>query len=561
MKNKLKAIFMSILLLASIIVPGLASVKSVSADETIPDKVNVTVHKRVFDSETPAPTQNTGNIMSDFGGDALPNVGFTVYDITDEYIKEVSGSTAEDATAALVEKYTNATPANVAADQKLTDKNGDVTFSGLDTKAGNEFKTYIILETKSPSAIVEKAAPIVLTMPVYAYDANGQVTTNVLSDIHVYPKNAENNDNYEGKISKELVDDTVHHHTNWTGLGAINDTVLSPRVGRLLQYEVTYHVPSSTIFAENSGIEIVDDPGVGIVLPEQVAVENGKVVDTIVDTLNADPATLRDNVQVKIGDKVINATVKYEEDRQEGGNSKFTLNITGADNADLAGETLVITYYAYLAKTESSLDNPVDNSITATADTTSGEQVSTDETATQNSISLLASRAAVVMADQAHKPLAVGGYNFKKVDAQSNAALAGAQFVVYDVKQKAYVQFNQDNAGNRTEQKWTSDINKATVYTSDEKGMIELEYLPYADYELVEVKAPEGYVKGGNVEFTVERDSYKTTKANPVEVKNAKKGLLPSTGGYGIYIFLLAGLALMAGAYAWFRRVNKNDNV
>ena len=103
---------------------------------------------------------------------------------------------------------------------------------------------------------------------------------------------------------------------------------------------------------------------------------------------------------------------------------------------------------------------------------------------------------------------------------------------------------------------------KTTLVTVQNKnGLLTSTKQLYADYELVEVKAPEGYVKGGNVEFTVERDSYKTTKANPVEVKKDKKGLLPSTGGYGIYIFLLAGLALMAGAYAWFRRVNKNDNV
>lgn len=46
------------------------------------------------------------------------------------------------------------------------------------------------------------------------------------------------------------------------------------------------------------------------------------------------------------------------------------MKITGEQNADLAGETLEITYYGYLAKTEASMDKPVDNKITVTADTT-----------------------------------------------------------------------------------------------------------------------------------------------------------------------------------------------
>lgn len=136
MKNKLKALFMSLLLVASVLIPSLASAKTVNADETIPENVNITVHKRVFkEGELPENTQNTGELMPNFGGEALPNVGFTVYDITDEYIEKLTETKdANDATAAMVSKYTNTKPATVAAEQKLTDKNGDVTFEGLATK-------------------------------------------------------------------------------------------------------------------------------------------------------------------------------------------------------------------------------------------------------------------------------------------------------------------------------------------------------------------------------------------------------------------------------------------
>lgn len=105
------------------------------------------------------------------------------------------------------------------------------------------------------------------------------------------------------------------------------------------------------------------------------------------------------------------------------------------------------------------------------------------------------------------------------------------------------------------------DSSDATVYTSDKNGRIKLDYLPYGDYKLVEIEAPTGYAKGEALDFKVAKDTYQKTENAPIEVKNAKKGLLPSTGGYGIYIFLVIGLALMGGAYVWFRRVRKNDNV
>ncbi|MEY8584314.1 SpaH/EbpB family LPXTG-anchored major pilin [Ligilactobacillus animalis] len=562
MKNKLKALFMSLLLVASVLIPSLASAKTVNADETIPENVNITVHKRVFkDGNLPEDKQNTGDLMPNFGGEALPNVGFTVYDITDEYIEKLTETgDAQKATDEMVNKYTDATPTTeVAAAQKLTDKNGDVTFEGLATKADDKFKTYIVLETKTPSAINTKAAPMVLTMPMYAYDSNGEVTSKVLENIHVYPKNTENKDSYEGKLTKELKTEIVHNHDNVWGVPALDKPVLSPRVGRLLQYEVTYKVPATTIFDnDGSGLTIVDDPGIGIVLPAKV----DKNADTIVESLSSKSQV--DNVVATCKDQKVEAEVMYyEKQGSDNKNSYFEMKITGEQNADLAGEELVITYYAYLAKTEASMDDPVDNKITVTADTTKGDQTSTEGETTRVATPF-ALRAATVLEKTAEKPLAVGGYNFKKVDAQSGKALQGAKFVVFDTEtdnpdQFGYVKFSQ--SGERNALTWVNDINEATVYASDTNGNIKLDYLPYGEYKLVEVEAPNGYAKGKEISFKVAKDTYKNTEVKPVEVKNAKKGLLPSTGGYGIYIFLVIGLALMGGAYVWFRRVRKNDNV
>ena len=65
---------MSILLAFSVIIPSLASIKPASATDTIPDAVNITLHKRVFkDGDKPNDVLNTGEVM-DFGGTPLPNL-------------------------------------------------------------------------------------------------------------------------------------------------------------------------------------------------------------------------------------------------------------------------------------------------------------------------------------------------------------------------------------------------------------------------------------------------------------------------------------------------------
>ena len=65
-------------------------------------------------------------------------------------------------------------------------------------------------------------------------------------------------------------------------------------------------------------------------------------------------------------------------------------------------------------------------------------------------------------------------------------------------------------------------------------------------------------MKDGTIEFTVEHGKYATSE---LEVKNTPKGLLPSTGGSGIYAFLIIGAGMMVGAYIWFKKSREQAEV
>lgn len=131
--------------------------------------------------------------------------------------------------------------------------------------------------------------------------------------------------------------------------------------------------------------------------------------------------------------------------------------------------------------------------------------------------------------------------------------LQNAKFVVTNKDQSKFATFTTNANGDNVFTKWVDTKDAATKVVSDANGSIRVIGLLNGDYVLNETDTPSAnYVllKDGTITFTVEHGKYGQFE---LDVKNTPKGLLPSTGGAGIYAFLIIGAAMMISSYIWFK--------
>ncbi|MDD7363304.1 MAG: isopeptide-forming domain-containing fimbrial protein [Peptoniphilus sp.] len=115
----------------------------------------------------------------------------------------------------------------------------------------------------------------------------------------------------------------------------------------------------------------------------------------------------------------------------------------------------------------------------------------------------------------------------------------------------------------------------AVVLVSDGQGQFEITGLAYGDYYLEEKEPPKGFAKRSDLpKFTVAKDSYKGADTElPYYLKNAegiygedtdgygqkiinRTVTIPETGGMGTILFVIIGIALMAGATIAMKKRN-----
>lgn len=172
---------------------------------------------------------------------------------------------------------------------------------------------------------------------------------------------------------------------------------------------------------------------------------------------------------------------------------------------------------------------------------------------------------------------AVKAYNELSADEQKGEKGTKAKGNI-DTTQQAYNKAVKDAAKAYKWEKLPTTLNEkvapegAIVLTSDSEGKFEITGLEYGEYKLKEITPPSGFAKlNGNEDFTVAKGSYAGDAAKEFkyevtvdtekgekqtygqQVKN-KKVTIPQTGGIGSLIFVVAGLAIMAGAYVAYRK-------
>ena len=173
-----------------------------------------------------------------------------------------------------------------------------------------------------------------------------------------------------------------------------------------------------------------------------------------------------------------------------------------------------------------------------------------------------------VTAAKAELDAKVKAYNDLTAEQQKGTEGTAAKEAI-NAAQEAYNKAFKENAIKYTwGEKTDSNV---VVLTSDAEGRFEIAGLEYKEgYELEEKTAPKGFAKlQSNESFNIYKGSYdgKDTELDYV-IKNAenkdetkhgqqvrnKNVSIPQTGGIGSLIFIVAGLAIMGGAFVAYRK-------
>ncbi|WP_270789514.1 SpaH/EbpB family LPXTG-anchored major pilin [Enterococcus diestrammenae] len=473
------------------------------AEGTAPkETVDVTIHKRVYDTEPGDgyPKQNTGLEMTDFGGAPLDGAGFTIYDATDTYYTELEGGgTPESAKAAALGMVLS--EATLVQEEHFTDsvdEAGSTTFTGLLMKdTAGRYKIYLIVETTTPTTptIVKKSEPILLGLPVMK-TVEGQEKIN--TDIHLYPKNV------SGKDAKTFVNVTDFAKATINGKEHRNVTTADT-----FNYQLTLSVPAD--IAKATSYVVKDRP------------TDGLVYDT-------------GTVKVEVGDTELASPANYTlVTTNTGGGFDIVFNTDPESESNiirtLGGKTLTITYSMKLSD-DIVPDTLVNNHATVEVNGTQTSDMTTEEIFT-------------------------GGFRFVKKDAYTTEGLVGAEFVVSDTNGSKFAEFALVD-GDYVFRSWATTKTTATKITSGAGGAFAIKGLLYGKYVLHETATSDNtkyLLPTEGFPFTIGEGTFGTTDIH--EVKNVPKGFLPSTGGKGIYGFLLVGAMMVGAAILWNRKVAK----
>lgn len=478
----------------------LAPVKAEAAPtiEATPTTGSITINKKAETADTPLAgatftiykvmSLDPGTNAGDYAG-YEPAAGFesVLADVEPDDLGNYSATQLEG----LIDQLVTAAEAADPVDSQTTNDSGTATFSGLD------LGYYLVIETAAPETYVA-GSPFLIAVPStnnYNDPEGDAPGTEWVYDVVAEPKNA------KISIDKELAGEEE---------GAEQDGTIT--VGDFVKYQVTTTIPEypEEYFDSDVTFTITDVMDDGLAICD--GGEHSVVVTVGGNTVTEDPDTTYTKTASVVTGSGADLTIAFVKDYIQ----------------DNMGEDVVVTYYAQVTE----------QAVTGT--TGNGNQV----TLTYNNNPGSTTTA---------QPPKVNVYSFNiKVEKFTTdgvqKALEGAEFELY------------------SDEDLQHQVGKAQ--TSSASGELSFEKLDEGTYWLVETKSPAGYTlladpikvgieatTGGNFTLTVNDDpissggSTFTTRLEAstgtaiIAVENHEGFTLPATGGMGIALFVIVGIA------------------
>lgn len=501
---------------------------------------------------------NYGAVQSSVTGEKLNDVKFAYIEVGDREQVDVEDSTNKITTTEMLYKLTDAAVTalelttadvtengtnyyrmatldtaiqkhkNVAIDlvkkttenhAKPTKDDGTVKFTDLSLE-----KLYLFAETDASAAkkvsdgsavaVTKVSVPFFVSLPFT--DASGKSVT----DIYAYPKNSTGNVNIDKEIES-------------VGTTTINGKQANANIGDEITYKVTYSVP----------------------VPE-----NGLTELKIVDTMDKG---------LTFTNEASNITVK--DDKGVDGTEKTLIYATDYEvTLDTTSNKVTIDFAKYL----DSLQKNSTEEFTITYKVKLNESAVLGQTGNKNDVALVYKNYGET--DSKTKTPDPGkevkvftyGIDLLKNGESTNTVLKEVEFKLTDGNNEIKVK----QSGNAYYP--SKDADASSTVTTDNDGKIYIRGLKPGTYKLTETKTNAGYVllkdpvvivitpstdaneaaEGvvsayvGGKEVTMNADNGSDTAIVPLTVVNSKGFDLPATGGRGIALFTIAGIAIVAAA-------------
>lgn len=384
-----------------------------------------------------------------------------------------------------------------------TTSDGTVKFTGLSLE-----KLYLFAETDASAVAVTKVSvPFFVSLPFT--DKDGKSVT----DIYAYPKNSTGNVDIDKEIES-------------VGTTPITGKQANANIGDEITYKVTYSVP----VPENGLTEL-------------------KIVDTmdkgLTFTKEAGNITVKDVKEADGSEK----TLIYDKDY------KVTL--------DTEKNEVTIDFGSYLG----SLQKNSTEEFTITYKVKLNESAVLGKAGNKNKVELVYKNYGETdsKTKTPDKEVKVFTYGIDLTkQGEGGAKLSGVEFKLTDGTNEIKVLKSGDAYYP------SKDADASSTVTTGANGEINIRGLKPGTYKLTETKTKDGYVllkdpveivitqtnattgvataKVGNKDVTMIEDNGSLTAKVPLTVVNSKGFDLPATGGRGIALFTIAGIAIVAAA-------------